>query len=50
MEAIAQGDVKAARKAAELHMENSEKTLLQAMEVVNKKQKEQKKSASRAKK
>ncbi len=46
MEAIAQGDVKSARKAAENHMENSEKTLLQAMEVVNKKQAKKKSSKS----
>jgi len=32
VEAIAQGDVKAARKAAEIHMERSEQTLLASME------------------
>ena len=32
VEAIAQGDVKAARKAAEHHMEKSEQTLLASME------------------
>ncbi|MBE6074002.1 MAG: GntR family transcriptional regulator [Selenomonas ruminantium] len=37
VEAIAQGDRKAASKAAERHMENSEKTLLKAMELVDKK-------------
>lgn len=34
VEAIAKGDVKAARKAAEKHMENSERTLLRAMDIV----------------
>ena len=33
VDAISRGDVKAARKAAERHMENSEKTLLKAMDV-----------------
>ena len=37
VEAIAQGDRKAASKAAERHMENSEKTLLKAMEIMDKK-------------
>ena len=32
VEAIAMGDVKAASKAAECHMEHSEQTLLKAME------------------
>ncbi|MBQ7498257.1 MAG: GntR family transcriptional regulator [Selenomonas sp.] len=49
VEAIAQGDVNTARKAAEMHMENSEKTLLQAMEVVNKKQAKGKKTSKAAK-
>ena len=34
VEAIAQGDVKAAQQAAERHMENSEKTLMKAMEAL----------------
>ena len=34
VEAIAAGDGKAARKAAEKHMENSEKTLLKAMDAI----------------
>ena len=33
VDAISRGDVKAARKAAEKHMENSERTLLKAMDV-----------------
>ena len=37
VEAIAQGDVKAARKAAENHMEKSEQTLLASMEATQKK-------------
>lgn len=37
VEAIANGDRKGARKAAEKHMENSEKTLLQAMDEMKKK-------------
>ena len=37
VEAIARGDRKAASKAAERHMENSEKTLLKAMEAMKKK-------------
>ena len=37
VEAIAQGDVKAARKAAEHHMEKSEQTLLASMEATQKK-------------
>ena len=37
VEAIGQGDRKAASKAAERHMENSEKTLLKAMEIMDKK-------------
>lgn len=37
VEAIAQGDVKAARKAAEYHMEKSEQTLLASMEATQKK-------------
>jgi len=41
--------VNTARKAAEMHMENSEKTLLQAMEVVNKKQAKGKKTSKAAK-
>ncbi len=36
VEAIAQGDVRAARKAAELHMERSEQTLLASMEAMKK--------------
>ena len=36
VEAIAQGDVKAARKAAEHHMEKSEQTLLASMEAMEK--------------
>ncbi len=36
VEAIAQGDVKAAKRAAERHMEHSEQTLLKAMEVQRK--------------
>ena len=46
VEAIAQGNVEVARKAAEKHMENSEKTLLQAMDIVSK----QKADASKNKK
>ncbi len=38
VEAIADGNVKAARKASELHMEQSEKTLLNSMESLKKKQ------------
>ena len=34
VEAIAKGDVKAARKAAERHMEHSEQTLLKAMDAM----------------
>lgn len=37
IDAIARGDRKSASKAAERHMENSEKTLLKAMEAMNKK-------------
>lgn len=37
VEAIAQGDVRAARKAAEHHMEKSEQTLLASMEAMQKK-------------
>ena len=37
VEAIANGDRKAASKAAEQHMENSEKTLLKAMDEIKKK-------------
>ncbi len=36
VEAIAQGDVRAARKAAERHMERSEQTLLASMEAMKK--------------
>ncbi len=36
VESIAQGDVKAARKAAECHMEHSEQTLMKAMEAKKK--------------
>lgn len=36
VECIAQGDVRAARRAAENHMENSEKTLLKAMDAMKK--------------
>ena len=43
VEAIAQGDVKAAKRAAERHMDQSEKTLLQAIE-------SQKKNADKSKK
>ena len=50
VEAIAQGDVKAARKAAEKHMENSEKTLLQAMKVVDKQKAEGKRKNPRPRK
>ena len=39
VEAIAQGDVKAARKAAEKHMEKSEQTLLSAMDALKKSKK-----------
>ncbi len=39
VEAIAQGDVKAAHKAAERHMEHSEQTLLKAMNIKKGKQK-----------
>lgn len=46
VEAIAQGNVEVARKAAEKHMENSEKTLLQAMDIVSR----QKADASKNKK
>jgi len=45
VEAISRGDVKAARKAAEHHMENSERTLLEAMDVVKKDKAKKKKSA-----
>jgi DNA-binding FadR family transcriptional regulator len=37
VEAIAQGDVKAAQHAAEYHMEKSEQTLLQSMEALKEK-------------
>ena len=42
VEAIAQGDSRAAKKAAEKHMENSEKTLLKAMDAIKKKQAKEK--------
>lgn len=44
VEAIAQGDGRAAKKAAEKHMENSEKTLLKAMDAIKKKQAKEKAS------
>jgi len=44
VEAIAQGDSRAAKKAAEKHMENSEKTLLKAMDAIKKKQAKEKAS------
>ena len=47
VEAIANGDRKAASKAAELHMENSEKTLLKAMDAL---EKEKNAKAKKAKK
>ena len=47
VEAIASGDRKAASRAAERHMENSEKTLLKAMEVL---ENEKKAKAKKAKK
>lgn len=47
VEAIAHGDVKAARKAAERHMENSERTLLEAMDVVKKDKAKKKRGASK---
>lgn len=44
VEAIAQGDGRAAKKVAEKHMENSEKTLLKAMDAIKKKQAKEKAS------
>jgi hypothetical protein len=44
VEAIAQGDRKAASRASERHMENSEKTLLQAMDAMKKKNESKAKS------
>ncbi|WP_294157074.1 GntR family transcriptional regulator [uncultured Selenomonas sp.] len=48
VEAISEGDVKRARKAAERHMEMSEKTLLKAIDA--KKKEQEKKSGKRARK
>lgn len=48
VEAIARGDGRAARKAAERHMENSEKTLLKAMDMQKKKQDAEKHKKTRA--
>jgi DNA-binding FadR family transcriptional regulator len=42
VEAIAQGDVKAARRAAEKHMEKSEQTLLRAIDAAKKKEQKNK--------
>ena len=50
VEAIAQGDRKAASKAAERHMENSEKTLLKAMDAMKKQNESRGKTKSRKKK
>ena len=50
VEAIASGDRRAASKAAERHMENSEKTLLKAMDALQSKGDENKKGKAKIKK